>query len=337
MDTDVSIWKELIEYARWSPSPHNVQPWKVRVISGTVAQVFYDPTRLLRDTDPTSCFTIVGLAMFIECLNIAAHARGLELEAKHESEEHLDYSTKQMKLFATLTLNPRKTRKPDFDPELIKRRKTSRLQYVPKPVAPNVMDSLAAMASQTGQTFTYTSEPTTLHVIVDLNRATVFLDMDNDKARMELGSWIRTRASEAAGRRDGLWSRCMRFPGWMMRTFFFHHERLAHPQVRKVIGWVYRRSMKGTSTVAWLSGRFETRQDWVRSGILLQRLWLEMTKHDVYLHPFGSVITNEVAHAKFIEHIGFREQDEKVWLLMRMGYSQEPPRSYRLTTDEILL
>jgi hypothetical protein len=336
MKTDEGVWKELIEYARWSPSPHNVQPWKVRVISESEAHLFYDPTRLLRATDPTSCFTISGFGMFIECLNLAAHARGLEVEAAHESEERLDYAAKQRKLFATLTLRPCKTNKTDFDPELIRMRKTSRLQYVPKAVAPAIMDKLAALALQAGHTFTYTSEPTTVDFIVDLNRETVFLDLDNEKARTELGGWIRTSASQAARHRDGLWSRCMRFPGWMMRNFFFHHERLAPASVRKLLGWFYRRSMNGTSTVAWLSGRFETRQDWVRSGILLQRLWLEMTKHDVYLHPFGSVVTNEVAHAKFIEHIDFHEGDETVWLLMRLGYSQEPPRSYRLTTDEIL-
>ena len=46
-------WAELVDYARWSPSPHNVQPWKLRVLSDTEARLYYDPARLLRHTDPT--------------------------------------------------------------------------------------------------------------------------------------------------------------------------------------------------------------------------------------------------------------------------------------------
>jgi hypothetical protein len=130
----------------------------------------------------------------------------------------------------------------------------------------------------------------------------------------------------------------MRFPGWVMHNFFFHHERFKNSSLRRILGRLYIRSMKGTRTVGWLRGAFDSRADWVAAGVLLQRLWLEMTKHNVYLHPFGSVVTNAVSHQRFTGHIGFTETgDDELWLLMRLGYSDEPPRSYRLTTEEILL
>ena len=33
-------WTELLDYARWSPSPHNVQPWRLRVLSATEARLY---------------------------------------------------------------------------------------------------------------------------------------------------------------------------------------------------------------------------------------------------------------------------------------------------------
>jgi hypothetical protein len=95
--------------------------------------------------------------------------------------------------------------------------------------------------------------------------------------------------------------------------------------------------MKGTSHVAWITGKFETRKEWLAAGEMLQELWLEMTKHNVCLHPFGSVVTNAGAHQEFKTKIGYDKSRGELWLLIRMGYSKEPPRSYRLTTNDILI
>src|SRR5215212_11891452 len=55
---DKFIWADLVEYARWCPSPHNVQPWKIKVISASEAHLYYDPARIPIVVDGTSAFTI---------------------------------------------------------------------------------------------------------------------------------------------------------------------------------------------------------------------------------------------------------------------------------------
>ncbi len=129
----------------------------------------------------------------------------------------------------------------------------------------------------------------------------------------------------------------MGFSGRLMHNFFFHSERFRSPWKRAVLGNVYRHSMHGTASVAWLQGPFATRADWVQAGTLMQRLWLEMTRHGVYLHPFGSVVTNPSAHRQFLDKIGHRPTDAPPWLLVRLGYSTEPPRSLRLDLNDIFL
>ena len=60
------IWHTLLEDARWTPSPHNIQPWRVAVVSAREATLRYDPARLIPDTDPTGQFTTIGFGIFLE-------------------------------------------------------------------------------------------------------------------------------------------------------------------------------------------------------------------------------------------------------------------------------
>ena len=332
-------WAGLLDYARWSPSPHNVQPWKLLVLSDTEARLYYDPARLLRHTDPTSGFTIIGLGMFIESLRVAAGPLGFGLETRHTAEPRLNYAATTPQPFADLRLvsGAYPGPEPTFDRELLKQRRTSRRHYDGRPVAPEIQQGLARLAGAHGHQFTCSTDPAMVDFVLGLNRQTLFADLDNPPARQELAALIRTTDAEAHAHQDGLWSHCMGFPGRLMHNFFYHHERFRSPWKRAVLGKVYRHSMHGTTTVAWLQGRFGTRADWLLAGTLMQRLWLEMTRHGVYLHPFGSVVTNEAAHRQFLEKIGPQPPDAPLWLLVRLGYSTEPPRSLRLDAADIFL
>ena len=89
--------------------------------------------------------------------------------------------------------------------------------------------------------------------------------------------------------------------------------------------------------MAWISGPFTSKSDWIKCGVMLQRMWLEMTKRDVYMCPMGPVITTPASQESFIERIGYKQQEGKLWFLVRMGYSKVPARSYRLETDDLLI
>src|SRR5215470_6482030 len=79
-------WAGLVDYARWCPSPHNVQPWKLKPVSKTEAHLYYDPQRIPAVVDDKASFTTTGMGMFIECLNITAANQGMKLIAEHTME-----------------------------------------------------------------------------------------------------------------------------------------------------------------------------------------------------------------------------------------------------------
>jgi hypothetical protein len=333
---ECSLWEELVDYARWSPSPHNIQPWKLKIVSDLQAELLYDTSRLLPATDPSSRFTIAGLSMFITCLDVAAASMGYTIHTEHENEPVLNDATTGLRTFARLSLVKR-LQPPTVDCKLILKRRTSRLHYDKRPVSIDVVNRMSAIAARYGFTMNNSTSTQLIRTVLDLNRETLFHDLDVEAARKEISKWIRTTDEEASTTKDGLWSRCMRFRGSLMRNFFFHPERFHAPWKRKVLGNVYKNSMQGTRHIAWISGSFANRADWLRGGEMLQYLWMDITRDNVYMHPFGSVITNENAHRRFESVVSHDPAKGELWLLFRMGYSDEPPRSFRLETKDIII
>jgi hypothetical protein len=176
--------------------------------------------------------------------------------------------------------------------------------------------------------------------VVELNRQALFHDLDGDGLRTELTKWLRFDKREEDLMRDGLSARCLTFPGRLLRSFFLSHRFWTMPGVRNVVGMVYASTMKGIGTIGWLRGRYVTSEDWVGAGRVMIRLWLLLTRHGWYWHPYGSVITSEAARQNMIDYLKLPEEaggEDMVWLLLRLGRSPEPPVSLRLPLEEIVL
>ncbi|MCC6317217.1 MAG: hypothetical protein IT361_05940 [Gemmatimonadaceae bacterium] len=334
LDPD-GTWVDALAYARWTPSPHNTQPWRLRVTGPRSAEVFYDPRRLLPTTDPTGAFTIMGLTMFVEYLTIAARVRHLDVDATI-LEATLDYSAPRPQPFATLALRPA-TSDPSFDRQLILDRKTSRLPYDGTRVDAPALDALRAIAASHGHRVDASSDDEFVKWAIDLNRFTLFADLDDAPTRTELRRWIRTSDEEATNPGDGLWAHCMRFPGWLMRAFFDDHARWGRGWRARMSGQMLVNGMHGTRTIAWWQGPFATPADWIAAGRVMGRSWLELTRRGVQLHPFGSVITNARAHAQLRARLAADEGANTIWLLARVGRSATAPRSHRIPQADILV
>lgn len=329
------VWREGAAYARWAPSPHNVQPWRLRVTSDTECELLYDPTRLLPTTDPTSAFTIMGLAMFVEYLSIAVGTRGYAVDAVYDAKP-LDYSATRPTRFARLSLIPARNNE-RFERSLMLDRHTSRLPYDGRPVDEDTMEALARISREYGQTMAWSSNDEMVRWVVDVNRFTLFKDLDDAPTRTELRRWIRTTDADAGLKKDGLWSHCLRFPGWLLQAFFDQHEKWGRGWRARMCGRMLVRGMNGTRTVAWLSGPMSGPNDWIRAGTCLGRIWLELARRGVQMHPFGSVITNPEAYTKLVAQIGAPPKGSPFWMLARLGRSDAPPHSYRVDTQSIFL
>jgi hypothetical protein len=200
-----------------------------------------------------------------------------------------------------------------------------------------VLEELSRVVEPFGHQFEFSNDPEEVAWVVRLNADTMFSDLRDDATRREIGSWVRYTWAEAQRRGDGLASFAMLSPSWLMWLFFERNWLFQVPGLHQLSKWAYKRSMRGTRTVAWISGKFQEQPDCLVAGRALARLWLTMTKHGVYLHPFGSVITNPRSHQLMKDHFADARRRHPLWLLVRLGHSDVPPRAFRLSLDELIV
>jgi hypothetical protein len=328
-------WTDLVERASWAPSPHNTQPWLVHPLSETEAELYVAAERTLPYTDASGAFMTCALGIYVEALDVAAAHDGLAVEVEPLFPK-LGVESEARPLFARLRLSERRE-PPRFPVELLARRRTARGAYDGRPAEADALVALGAVAAEAGHDARFTNDRELVDWVVALDADTLFFDLDDDRTRAEIGRWIRT--SRAAARRtgDGFSPAALGFPGPLVNLFFFHHRLFASPVVRRLAHRLFLRTTRGTATVGWLRGPWATPQDWFGAGRMFMRFWLELTRHGLYLQPFGSVITNERAHALMAAKLEVDERHGEVWLLLRLGYCGTPARSLRRPTAEVLI
>ena len=327
-------WKELIDYARWCPTIHNLQPHKIKIISPTEAELYYDPARLLAVEDPQCIFVTVAMGVFVEHLSISAAVYGKKILIT-EVVEPIQINRDTNTLFAKLQLADAEETEP-LSRELITIRRTSRLHYNGYPLSSETLKKLKQQAALFNHELFSSSEKKTVDYVIKLNEQTLFEDISSEADRNELDRLFRYSEAQAAKHKDGLWSRCMCVPGALLQSVF-RHPGLWTGFRRSLLSTYYKNGFKGTATVCWFGGMFNDTSDCLNAGRMLARCWLITTQQGAYIHPFGSLITNANAYEKINATFTQPSAGKKIWMIFRAGYSRQPSRSFRLNTDEIII
>jgi hypothetical protein len=327
-------WTRLVERAAWAPSPHNTQPWLVHALSADEAELYVPAERTLPHTDRDGAFITSALGIFVEALDVAAAAEDLAISVE-PLFPNLGAGADPRSLFAKLHVGAR-AEPSRFSVDLLERRRTARGHFDRRPAAEGALASLAAIAADAGHEARFTSERELVDWVVGLNADTLFYDLDDDLTRAEIGRWVRGSNGEARVRRDGFSPVCLGFPGPLVSLFFFHHRLFASRAVRRLVRRFFLWTTRGTSTVGWIQGPWASSRDHYEAGRMFMRFWLELTQRGLYLQPFGSVITNPMAHALMAERLQVDESHGDVWLLLRIGYCPPPPRSLRRPVAELI-
>jgi len=333
----MSVWTDLLTTAVHAPSPHNVQPWRIRIVSDSEADLFIDSSRTLPKEDPTGSFIILTMGMFIEALRLLAANKGFTLlhENYHEpswyAAEILNTTQHTFFPFARLRLTPATPEK--FDPSLFLKRRTSRISLKPDPIPDVVIDHLKSIATEWKQRFEVITDRESIEQVLQKNSDALFEDLNNPAYHDEIVEWFRFTDGSSKRTRDGLDYRCMN----TSRSAFWLSARLPQllklPVTKSVLEKVYRSQLGVVPTIGILSGEFWAPEKAFATGSFLLRFWLETAKHDLYIHPYGNLVTNKKAADWLLAESGISD----IWLIFKIGYSEEPPKSYRRSVEEILI
>lgn len=335
MDT----WRRLLQTAIHSPSPHNVQPWRVRLSDEREAELFIDVRRTLPKEDLTGSFIISTMGMFIEALSLVAGNEGLKLdyELRHEPAWYapaiLQPAGQELLPFARLRLSPEAEKTARWDETLFFRRRTSRLSLLPDKVPDAAAQALAQLSAQWGQRYEQVTDPAAIERILARNTEALFEDLNNRDYHDEIVEWFRFTARAARRTRDGLDYRCMNSSRTTFWTVARFPRLLQMALTRPLLAKVYRSQLGTVPTIGILAGEFWRPEGAIRAGRFLMRFWLETARHGLYIHPYGNLVTNSRAADWCLAETGIPD----IWLIFKIGYSPEPPKSFRRAVEEILV
>jgi hypothetical protein len=335
----MSVWTTLLETAIHAPSPHNVQPWRLRITSDETADLLIERHRTLPKEDPTGSFIILTMGLFIETLTILAANRSLKLDynlyqdVSQFTPAHIEKADDELLPFARLSLARGEVSKSKYDDSLFLTRRTSRVPLLPQPVPREAVAALSKLASASGQTYAQVTDAGTIEQILKRDIEAVFEDLNSPAYHDEIVEWFRFTDRSARTTRDGLDYRCMN----SSRVSFWLAARLPQlmksPVARPLLKKIYRRQLGNVPTVGMLAGPFWQPESAFESGRFLMRFWLELAKRDLYIHPYGNLVTNKAAAEWCLQTL----QVPDIWLIFRIGFSKAPPPSYRRRVEEVLV
>jgi hypothetical protein len=338
----MSVWKKLLETAVYAPSPHNVQPWRLRTLSDETAELLIEKRRTLPKEDPAGSFIILSMGLFIEALTIVAANNSLKLDfhlsqpASRFTPEHIAKTDGELLPFAILNLNQQSLTEQDdskFDNALFRSRRTSRVSFTSQPVPTEDAEALSKLAREWGHVFEQVTDPETIDQILKCNIEAVFEDLNAPAYHDEIVEWFRFTDRSSRETREGLDYRCMnssRLSFWLVAHV---PQLLQLPLTGALLKKVYRTQLGHVPTIGMLAGPFWNPESAFETGRFLMRFWLELAKRDLYIHPYGNLVTNKAAAEWTLKRVGV----PNIWLIFRIGFSEVPPRSYRRTVEEVLV
>jgi len=322
---DHDRWHAIGELARLAPTPHNTQPFRIRPTSATEAELVLVCDRLLPAEDHGNLYMLSAFGLFLSAIDRAGRSVGYSVRTRACDEldgSRLDRTSGHL-VIGTATIDGEIA---GDATNLLAARRTSRLPYLDRPVDPSALAAFECIAAAAGHRFIARSDPRMVRDVLRMNAEAIIDNLQITRERDEIRRWYRYGATPQHG--DGLWQAPMNQPAWQIKAAFCAPWLFASDPMRMVSVARYVETQRGTRHVAVLTGPFARWSDLVAAGRMLLELWLAMAAADVYMHPFGSMLTNPMYAAWVADTFGVAD----AWLVVRLGYSDPPPAAPRLAS-----
>ena len=322
----MSPWESIASLARLAPTPHNTQPFRILPRSDGEADLIGVTDRFLPREDHGNLYVSSAFGIFAATLERAARHFGHVVTVTPASD--LDPAGVTARGLTVVLGQATITGTCDPEPQfpLLDARRTSRLPYHDRAIARESLSALAASAAAHGHRFLSYDDMAIVKPLLRLNAEAVVDNLQLDDEREEIRGWYRIGKTPEFG--DGLWQKPMNQPGWELRAAFIAPSVFQLPGLRQFAIHRYLLTQRGTRHVGLICGRFRTWPELYVAGRMLFDFWIEMARRDVYMQPMGSMLTNPVYAAEIARRFGV----DDCWLVIRLGYSDPPPRAPRLET-----
>jgi nitroreductase len=170
------VFPEIIEIARFAPSVHNTQPWKVAQSADTI-EIKLDRAHALFDGDPTGRQTTISLGICAEAIIMAAAEYGFSEDKVVLQNETLTISLKGAAVSVQKTA-------------LLRTRSTDRSLYKPVTISEKTVQSIEGAGKNFGVHVQVVQDKHVIDKIAQFTSKGIGLALSNPNFRRELSRYL---------------------------------------------------------------------------------------------------------------------------------------------------
>jgi nitroreductase len=317
-------FERLIYYATKAPSGHNTQPWKFQVQDETVIIILPDFSRSLPIVDPDNHALFISLGCALENLVIAGIHFGYQPDVQLFTGEnpcirvvmHNREEKKENELFSQIEI-----------------RQSTRNTYKGKLIPEEHLNLLDKVATRENARCIILQKKEEIEPVTALVMEGCEKQFRNPAFVDELVHWIRFSQSQASKKQDGLSSAATGnpyVPDWFGKLVMGVSVS-PQKEAKKCAEMI-----KSSSALAVFIGERDDMKTWINVGRSFERFALMATALNIH-HAHENMPCEERDVRKKLAALLHLKEEEQPLLLVRIGYSEKMPYSYRRPVEEVIV
>ncbi|WP_294482291.1 hypothetical protein [uncultured Bacteroides sp.] len=291
----------IFAIAKRAPSSHNAQMWKIEKIDSCECTIFIDNSVCLPQIDPNNRESWISIGAFVEnCVDIGCDL-GYDIAVQKYPQKvqlRIVGRKKEENLYIPL-INNRHTSRISFERKILDKQL---LQFNNCLYIPRLCEQGQKIADN----------------IFDANKQQI----GNKKKAKELSEWMITSHKELHDRKDGLTPDMLGMHGFKKFLFLslFNKHSIQSSQFEKQYLSSTRQQLDNCSGFLILFSKRQSREDdWFNTGRELERIWLDLTKKQIAVHP----MSQSIEELDFYNNLKIILNDERdVQMILRVGYTK---------------
>lgn len=328
--TRIPAW---LDGARLAPSRFNTQPWLFQPQANGDVVVGWDPARVLSASDPT------GRDLFL-CLGAAVESACLQAMIAGQSMGFVPAGSDEPRVVGRLTtITAEDDRAGKRLASYLGERHTARARHLQLPVPPVVQLALRRETVGWACRLHLATEADAIHQLAAVLRRATFEQYQNDATRAEMAAWYHLNSAEEDATMDGMSSQSLELSGRMlvMARWALANGKLSTLRRRFAAPTIALREWsiaRHSAAFCLLTTQSTEREDMVRAGRLLIRLWLLAAEAGLSVQALSPMLHSDVLAERCL-HI-FKAQGTVPACVFRLGFCPPGAPSSRLPAARLL-
>ncbi|WP_074407101.1 MULTISPECIES: Acg family FMN-binding oxidoreductase [Aquimarina] len=310
--------KEIITYGSYAPSSHNAQMWTVEIPKNNKIKVYPNYDRVLPFVDPNNRETWISIGAFIENCVLSAQDLGYNSAVTINDAEVILNLQQDHNLVKT-----------NRNIELIKKRLTIRKPYLEKKIDDRIITKLI---NPSDGILYFPIENKETKKIIDYSLDAYSFQMKDTSKLRELAKWMTFSYKEEKHRKDGITSEALGIKGierFLFNLFFTKKSVTGKTFIKSSIKSA-KEQLNSCSGYILITSDSYSKAELIKTGRLLERVWLECIDSQIAVHPMSQVLEEKEYYDLLKTSLKI---DKEIQMLLRIGKVKEYPERIRKRLD----